>query len=186
MDLIKSEVAKKFLQDAFLAVGVPNDESAVMAESLLDANLCGYDSHGLIRFPTFIKAIEKGFVTPGAELKFIRKTEASAYIDCGSALGPVSARKVFEIASEMARAQGVGCISCCNSNYIARLGGFVEAPARKGFIAILMVNDAGAFPATAPYGSTQAFFSTNPLAAGIPRSDSAPIKIGRASCRERV
>jgi LDH2 family malate/lactate/ureidoglycolate dehydrogenase len=42
MDLIKSEVAKKFLQDAFLAVGVPNDESAVMAESLLDANLLGY------------------------------------------------------------------------------------------------------------------------------------------------
>ena len=175
--LIKSEIARSFMVDAFCAVGVPHDESVVVAESLLDASLAGYDSHGLTRLPLFVEAVENKLALPGVTLKNIKRSDSSAYIDCGRALGPVSAQKVLNLATEMARSQGVGCISCFNSNYLARLGGFVETPAREGYIAILMANDAGAFPATVPHGGTQPFFSTNPIAAGVPRPGREPIII---------
>jgi len=65
---------------------------------------------------------------------------------------------------------GVGCVSVVNSNDIARLGSYLLEPARRGLIALMMVNDAGGGPSVAPWGGVEPLLSTNPVAAGIPES----------------
>ncbi|HVL12890.1 MAG TPA: Ldh family oxidoreductase, partial [Gemmata sp.] len=52
----------------FLAAGVPASEADTVAASLVDANLCGHDSHGVMRVPQYIDLIRKGTFKPGAPL----------------------------------------------------------------------------------------------------------------------
>ena len=84
-------------------------------------------------------------------------------------MGPWTATEAMKRAVGKAEATGIGCVSIVNANDIARLGGYVEQPAKDGFIALLMANDAGGNPCVAPWGATSPLMSTNPMAVGIPR-----------------
>jgi L-lactate dehydrogenase len=82
-----------------------------------------------------------------------------------------------ELACAKAAAVGVGCVSTTNSNDIGRLGSYLRGPAEQGYIVMLVANDSGGLPTVTPFGGAARFFSTNPLAAGIPREAGEPILI---------
>ena len=163
--------------DILERLNVPADECAIISATLLEASLSGYDSHGIMRIPKYVDAIRQGSMVPGARIEVLRETPASIYLDAGWGLGPVTATHAVRLASQKAKQSGICCVSTFNSNDIARLGSYVLEPAQNGLIALLMVNDAGGGPSVVPWGGTQPFLSTNPLAAGIPRTGMAPIVI---------
>ena len=47
------------------AAGVPTDAGQTVVEHLVEANLTGHDSHGIIRLPQYMATIEKGEINPG-------------------------------------------------------------------------------------------------------------------------
>jgi uncharacterized oxidoreductase len=163
--------------EIFRRLQVPEDEVRIVADVLMEASLSGYYSHGFMRIPVYVEGIRSGRMVPGAPLRVLRESAAAAWLDAGSGLGPVSAVRAVRRACDMARASGAGVVTVVNGNDVARLGSYVEEPARAGLIVLLMVNDAGGNPAVVPWGGTQAFLSTNPLAAGIPRPGDTPIVI---------
>ena len=68
MPVFPVPVMLSFAQRLFRAVGVPDAEAERVARSLVDANLCGHDSHGLIRIMQYVQAIRDGRLKPGAPL----------------------------------------------------------------------------------------------------------------------
>jgi uncharacterized oxidoreductase len=168
---------RQLLETIFRRLCVPEAELAIVVDALLEASLAGYDSHGVMRVPVFVDGIREGSMVPGAGIRILREGASAAHLDANRCLGPVGAVHAVRTAVEKAAATGIGCVTVINGNDVARLGSYVAEPARAGFLVLMAANDGGGNPAVAPWGGTQPFLSTNPIAAGIPRSGAVPIVI---------
>jgi uncharacterized oxidoreductase len=159
----------------FTTLDVAPDDVQIVVDALMEATLSGYDSHGVMRIPRYVRELQTGTMQPRGQFRILRETAASAHVDAGHALGAVTATRALALACDKAAAVGIGAVSTTNSTDIGRLGSYVGSPAAAGFVTILMVNDSGGLPTVAPAGGAARFFSTNPLAAGIPRRGAYPI-----------
>ncbi len=159
----------------FTKLGLEEGEKNTVIERLMEASLSGYHSHGMMRIPMYVAGIQSGNMVPGAQIEIIDETVSTLLLDANRGLGPRTATKAMAHAQRKAEATGIGCVSVFNANDVGRLGGYVEQPARDGYIALLMTNDAGGNPCVAPWGATSPLMSTNPIAVGIPRSNDEPI-----------
>ena len=151
----------------FAAAGTPEKEARKVAELLVEANCTGHDSHGIIRIPQYLDAIEKGYLVPGAEVEILRESPVSAVLDGHWGFGQVVLSRGVDMALEKAEKSGLAAVAVRRENHVGRLGSYVEWIARQRMIGLLFVN--GTAPCRmAPWGGTEARHGTNPLAAGIP------------------
>ena len=175
--LLDSSAAFALIEDIFQKLEISPDDCTTVAETLMEASLSGYDSHGIMRVPMYAADIRRGAIDVGAQLEIVQETPASIHLDAHFALGPIAATEAVRLASTKAEEVGIGCVGLGNSNDIGRLGGYLHRPASAGLIAVMLVNDAGGGPWVAPWGGTQPFLSTNPIAAAIPWRQDLPIVI---------
>ena len=155
-------------RDVLLAAGVRDADAHLVADLLVDANLVGHDSHGIIRIPQYLSSIEAGDISTGLPVEVSRETPSSCVLDGQWGFGQVVASKAVDIGVAKAQQGGVSAVTVRQSNHIGRLGSYVEDAASQGAIALLLANAHGAGVSTAPWGGTQPRLSTNPLAVGIP------------------
>src|SRR5687767_753517 len=87
----RPEVLNDFARRLFVAAGVPAGEAETVARSLVDANLCGHDSHGVMRVPQYVGFVRDGKLVPAAPLTVLRETPAILAADAGWGLGQVQA-----------------------------------------------------------------------------------------------
>ena len=87
MPIFPPHTLTAFADALFRAAGVPADEAATVAASLVGANLRGHDSHGLIRIPQYLKAVRDGLLRPGAPFTVVRETPAVLTADGNWGLG---------------------------------------------------------------------------------------------------
>lgn len=178
--IIEARRLRDLFDDVFRSLDVPDSEIRMVADALMEATLSGYNAHGVMRVPKYADQLQDGTIVAGAAFEIIRQTAASAYVDAGRGLGQVTATRAVNLACAKAADTGIGCVSTRNSNDIGRLGSYLFEPARSGFLSILVANDTGGLLSVAPHGGAERFFSTNPIAAGIP-TDDEPIVIDMAT-----
>ena len=167
--------AARLMDLIFTKLGLEEGEKNTVIERLMEASLSGYHSHGVMRVPMYVAGIRSGNMVPGAQIEILDETVSTLRLNANRGLGPRTATEAMAHAQRKAEATGIGCVSVVNANDVARLGSYVEQPARDGYIALLMANDAGGNPSVAPWGGTSPLMSTNPIAVGIPRSNDDPI-----------
>jgi len=156
---------------ALLATAATPDEADCVAESLVDANLRGYESHGVMRIPYYLLATQTGEVVSGAPWTVLQESTTHLAVDANWGFGQVQARRLLERLSEKARAQGLAVGTMSRSGHIGRLGEYCEAAANENLVSMLMVNSHGAAVRVAPPGGKAPRLSTNPLAIGVPNGD---------------
>jgi uncharacterized oxidoreductase len=155
------------------AVGTPAEAARFVGDSLVDANLAGHDSHGVIRLLNYVELVEAGEVDPKAEPMLLSTDGATAKIDGGWGWGQLSMWLATETAIGLAREHGLGAAVVVRSYHIGRVAPYVEHVARNGMIGLAMAN---AGPAVAPYGGKERVMGTNPIAWAAPRAEGkAPI-----------
>ena len=153
-----------------------------MADHLANANLAGYDSHGFIRIPWYLKFIEDGELDPKAEPEVVGNHGAILQIDGHSTFGQVVATRATEMAIEKARDHGFSLVTMGNHTNTGRIGAYPEMAAAAGMAAIMFSGWAGGPHATVvPFGGSEARLGTNPLAMAFPHAEGAPIVIDMAS-----
>lgn len=164
------------------AGGASADHAGIVADHLANANLAGYDSHGLIRIPQYLKNIEDGELDPRAEPEVVGNHGGILQIDGHSTFGQVVATRATEMAIEKARDHGVSLVTMGNHTNTGRIGTYPEMAAAAGMAAIMFTGWAGGPNATlAPFGGREARLGTNPLAMAFPHAEGAPILIDLAS-----
>ena len=104
------------------AGGAPAGHAGIVADHLAQASLAGYDSHGFIRLPQYLKEIEEGVVDPRAEPEVVGSHGAILQIDGHSTFGQVVATRAAEMAIEKARDHGVSLVSMGNLTHTGRIG----------------------------------------------------------------
>src|SRR5438874_9795079 len=108
MPTIRPPVLESFAAQLLQAGGTSQDDARLVAASLVDANLKGYDSHGVMRVPYYVQAIKDGEVVPGAELTVVEEGPSRVVADGNWGLGQVQAMRLIELLAERARTAGLG------------------------------------------------------------------------------
>lgn len=156
-------------QKIFEAVGSPSDIAQRVTTALVDANLCGHDSHGVIRIPSYVDAVREGHVVPDARPSISRQTGVTALVDGHWTFGQVSAAYATEVAIEKAKVSGVSMVGIVRCNHIGRLGEYATMASDAGIVLMVMAGGFGGRGVSAvPYGGSKPLFGTNPIAVGIP------------------
>src|SRR5437763_754385 len=174
MPTIRPSVLEAFAARLLQAGGASKDEAALVAASLVDANLKGYDSHGVMRVPYYVQAIKDGEVAPGAELTILDEGPTRIVADGNWGLGQVQSMHLIRLLTSKARDGGLALGTMLHSGHIGRLGEYCEKTAAEGLVSMLMVNSHGGAVRVAPPGGKAPRLSTNPLAIGVPFRD-APL-----------
>lgn len=156
-------------QRIFQAVGCSDDIAKRVTAALVDANLCGHDSHGVIRIPTYVEAVREGHVVADARPSVIRQTAVTALVDGHWAFGQVSAAYATQVAIEKAKGAGVSMVGIVRCNHIGRLGEYSTMASDAGVALIIVAGGFGGRGVSAvPFGGSKPLFGTNPISVGIP------------------
>ncbi len=176
MPTFSSPKLTAFAQTMFEAAGVPPADAGVVARSLVDANLCGHDSHGVMRVPQYIDFLRKGTYKAGAPLTVISETPAVIAADAGWGLGQVQTYRLLEKLVPKAKALGIAAGTLRNCGHTGRLGEYAEFAAKQNMALFAAVNSHGSGRRVAPPGGTEGRISTNPICMGAPTTG-APVVI---------
>jgi uncharacterized oxidoreductase len=168
---ISSSVLNNFSAALFQAADVSPAEAELVATSLVDSNLCGHESHGVMRVMEYLDSLSKGELIAGAAFEVVNQTGSVLVCDGHFGFGQVQMRRLIERLIPMAREQGVACGTLRRCGHVGRLGEWVERIAQQQLAGLMSVNDNGVLMCVAPPGGTQARLSTNPIALGVPTAD---------------
>jgi len=178
MPTLNADQLRAFGSQIFSALDVPIEDAELVSGLLVEANLTGFDSHGVIRIPIYARGIKMGAVKPGAEIKIIRETPSTAVIDGGWNLGQVVAKYAMNVCIEKARESVVGLVTAKNSQHAGRLNTYAEMAMAQDMIGIASVNSASY---VAPYGGKSKQLGTNPLCFAIPSGKEKPMVLDMAT-----
>jgi uncharacterized oxidoreductase len=164
----------EFSSALLAAGGADVDEAAIVAESLVAANLRGHDSHGVVRIPSYLEKLDRKEVVPGAPLEILKESPAILMADGHWGFGQVQARRLIERLIEKAKLSGMAVGTLRRVTHVGRLGEYCELAAAAGLISQIMVNTHGNQRWIAPPGGKEARLGTNPIGFGIPHGE-APL-----------
>lgn len=168
MPTVAKQTLVDFATQLLAAGGVQPDEAALVAASLVNANLRGHDSHGVMRIPYYLDTLKKGEVKTGAEFAPVKETPNILVADGNWGFGQTQAQRLMRALIEKARENGLASGTLMHTSHTGRLGEYCEMAAEAGFVSMMMVNTHGHARRVAPPGGKRPRLGTNPLAIGVP------------------
>lgn len=174
MPTIRADSLKQFAFELFLANEVPQDEAKRVAQSLVLANLCGHDSHGVIRVIQYQKALTDGQLQSGVSLNIEQETPAVVVADGQWGLGQVQAHRLLDLMIPRAQSLGISSGTIKHCGHIGRLGEYAEVATANQLAFFATVNNHGFARGVAPPGGKEARIGTNPICLAVP-TESEPV-----------
>ena len=171
MRTLRPDALRSLVARACEQMGALRQDAEHVAASLVNANLCGYDSHGVFRLSQYRDWWQQGLLKPAAQPEVAEERGFAALVDGHWAFGQVVARFAGQVAVRKAQAGGLAVVTARNSNHVGRLADVVEFVRDAGLIGLAAVNDSGAGQCVVPWGGTDGRLSTNPIAVGVPGGD---------------
>ena len=147
--------------------GFKTDRAGLCARLFADASRDGFASHGLNRFPRFMRTIRTGVVDVHASP--VRVAGFGAWERWDGRLGPgnLNAHQCMDRALALAREHGMGCIALANTNHWMRGGSYGWQAADAGAIGVCWTNT---LPNLPPWGVSNPRVGNNPLIIAVPRA----------------
>lgn len=172
---------RKLGREIFLAAGASEENAVRVTEALVDSNLTGHDSHGVLRITQYLDAIWAGEIIPDARPRIIMETPVVALVDGGFTFGQVGAKFATEVLVEKAKKMGVAVVGLVRIQHTGRLGEYTSLAASQGIIAIKVGGGYGGKVGAAPYGGAGRAFSTNPISIGLPAGERPDVLVDFAT-----
>jgi ureidoglycolate dehydrogenase (NAD+) len=147
--------------------GLAPAAAGVVAHSLVDANLRGVDSHGVLRLPVYSRRLTEGLMNRDPHPHVIKEDGAVALVDADEGPGQVAGIFAMDLAIRLAGDHGVSTVGVHRSSHYGAAGYYVRRAARAGCVALSTTN---AEPYVVPFGGSEWGLGTNPLAFGAPTS----------------
>ncbi|MDQ0221138.1 Ldh family oxidoreductase [Peribacillus cavernae] len=169
---INERELESLVYQIMLAAGLDEDQSTIIAEHLVLANLRGVDSHGVSRVAIYTERISRGLTNKQFTIQKERETVTTALLDAGNSSGIVVAKAGIKLAVEKAKAAGIGLVGIKNSNHCGMLADYTAYAAKNDCVALATTN---APSNMAPWGGRSRFFGTNPISYGIPAGEEPDI-----------
>jgi uncharacterized oxidoreductase len=180
--ILQHDDLKQYTHKIFAAAGCSEEEAARVAEHLVEANLVGHDSHGVIRIARYIEWMQEGKVLSNQQVKVILENDMLAVLDGQFGLGQSIGEQAVRIGLDKCSAQGMSIVGLRDAGHLGRIGDWPLMAARENKISIHFVNTSGAGILVAPFGGVDRRLSANPFAVGVPRKNEEPIILDISAC----
>lgn len=179
---IPHEQLKRLVTSIFHAAGCEEREAERVAHYLVQANLMGHDSHGVIRVPSYVSWLKDGKVKANQHVRVVFENEVIAVVDGQAGFGQVIGEESMRLGIDKAKTLGVAVIALRNSGHLGQIGAWAMMAAQAGLVSLHFVNTTGAGILVAPFGGINRRLSANPIAAGVPVKGRDPIVLDMSCC----
>ena len=177
--IVPFAVLEKFLADVLIRAGIPEADSGIVADVLLQADRLGFESHGVNRLkPIYLDRIKDGILNPVTDYKIVKESPTTAVIDGQNGMGQVISYNAMKLAIEKAKKYGMGMVAVRNSSHYGFAGYYPLMAVRENMIGITGTN---ARPSVAPTFGVENMLGTNPLTFGIPSDEPFPFLLDCAT-----
>jgi LDH2 family malate/lactate/ureidoglycolate dehydrogenase len=157
---------------------MPEADARLAADTLVQADLWGHQSHGVMRLSWYVARLKAGVCDPKAKPELAVDAGAIAVLDGHDAMGQVLAVHAAQEAVRRAKAYGIGAVGLRNSNHFGAAMYFTLMAAREGCVGFLSTN---ASPAMAPWGGRKKTVGTNPWSWAAPAGSHPPMVLDIAN-----
>jgi 3-dehydro-L-gulonate 2-dehydrogenase len=164
-DKMKSEFIR-----ILLSIGFSEPKAEKCAEIFTMNSVDGVSSHGINRFPRFVKTTLQGFVKPEAVPTLLNSVGSLEQWNGNLGPGPLNATFATERAIELALENSIGMVALANTNHWMRGGTYGWQAAKKGFVFICWTNTCPNMPA---WGATDPRIGNNPFVIAVPYRNEA-------------
>ncbi|SEP39657.1 Ldh family oxidoreductase [Propionispora vibrioides] len=173
-----AEELHRFMVQVLDKAGIAGQDSEIVADNLLRADLWGIGTHGISRFPRYLMRLQNGTINSHPAITIKNIFPAVLAVDGDNGLGSIVGFQALEAAMAGADKQGLCLAGVKGSNHFGAAGFYCELAAKRNYITIVLTNALAAIP---PWGGKEAYLGTNPIAIGLPRQDKAPVVIDLAT-----
>ena len=169
---VSPERLRQFVADVYRKAGVPAHDADFVADTLVQSDLWGHQSHGVLRVAWYQARLQSGAMKPEAPMETVLDGGAVLVLEANDGIGQVVAKHATEEAVRRARLHGVGVVSVRNSNHFGTCMYFTGMGARQGCITLLTTNGG---PNMAPWGGMKKMIGTNPWSVSAPAGRFPPM-----------
>lgn len=162
----------------YRSAGLPEQDAALAADTLIQADLWGHQSHGLLRLGWYYARLQSGAMKALTQTSLVVDAGAVAVMDGHDGVGQVIARRAVDQAVARAKNHGVGVVSIRNSNHFGTCMYYTRIGAEQGCVMVLMSN---AGPNMAPWGGLKKKIGTNPWSIAVPGGVQGPVVMDMAN-----
>jgi LDH2 family malate/lactate/ureidoglycolate dehydrogenase len=172
--LIGVDALQRILVRLFVATGMSNPDAAFCAAALVQSDLWGIESHGVLRAPIYLKRLRSRAVNPTPTIRVTTGAGALEVLDGDAGMGFVVARAAMQRAIALARQFNVSAVGVTNSNHFGAAGLYARMAAEEGMVGIVVTNVG---PNLVASGGSRPITGNNPLAISIPTFAAFPFTL---------
>ena len=165
----EADALRRFAAALLEKAGLESAVAAVVADTLVEGDLLGHDTHGLALLAPYVKEIGSGAMARGGAPDVLSDRGAALAWDGKRLPGPWLVHQGIDALTPRARQYGSATLVIRRSHHIACLAAYLLRAAQAGFVMMLASSNQGV-QSVAPHGGTRAVFTPNPIAMGIPAS----------------
>lgn len=148
--------------------GFPRSTAEQVSAHLLEAEMCGVHSHGIMRLAYYLDLVRAGELDPGALPRAERRETALWSVDGGGALGIPAMNLAVDCLVESCKSSSVAAVTITNAGHTGRIGSFTARAARHGLFAFCLGGGgAEKWANVAPFGGVDPIISTNPYSLAV-------------------
>jgi ureidoglycolate dehydrogenase (NAD+) len=155
-------------------LGLVAADARLVAETLVESNLRGVDSHGVVRLPHYARRLRNGTVNPRPKISVQRTGASTAVVEGDRGMGQLVAVRAMQEAISLARQSGVGAVGARNSSHCGACAYFVELAVKEGMLGVALTHTDAIM---VPPGMKNIFLGSNPIAFGAPGGKEPPVII---------
>ncbi|MCR8969367.1 ureidoglycolate dehydrogenase [Facklamia sp. 7083-14-GEN3] len=169
---IQASRLQDLIKKKLMAAGLPEDSALETAKHLTYADLSDIHSHGAVRVAYYAERIAKGGVTKKPKITYTKTGPATATFDGDNGQGHYIANLALEKVIELVKENGIAMVGVTHVSHTGMLAYYVEKLAEEGYVSLSMTQSD---PMVVPFGGSENYFGTNPIAFGAPRKEGRPI-----------
>lgn len=169
---VDAEELLELVVAVFERCGMSQADAALLADSLVDADLSGTHSHGVLRVPDYVEKLTVQGVDPKGQPSVVREGPSFVLVDGGNSMGQIGTTVAMRAVIRKASASGIAAGAIRGSNHCGALAYFARMALPHGMIGIVTTN---ALPTMAPQGGAERILGINPVAFSIPAGEMPPI-----------
>ncbi|MFV1859504.1 MAG: Ldh family oxidoreductase [Anaerolineales bacterium] len=163
--LVRPEILEGFITEVFSNAGMAKAEAAFCAQALVQTNLWGIDSHGVLRVPIYTRRLLSGAMNPRPQIKTLRGALGLEVLDGDDGPGFLAGRAAMERAIELAVQFNVGVVGAIRSNHFGAAAIYSRLAVERGLVGIAMTN---VVPNMVAPGGSKPVVGNNPLTLAFP------------------
>jgi len=162
---IQRKELTRFIDSIFLKAGVSRVHAGILAQKIVDTNLYGVDSHGVLRVPVYTRRIIKGVMNNLPKFRLLKDQGFLGILDGDNAPGILAANAGMHCAIKKAKKSGLGICGVVKSNHFGAAGVFARLASDNNLVGIALTNVA---PLMSMPGAKGPIIGNNPFAIAVP------------------